>query len=159
MPIFFFPVFILAVISGAFFGLFWGSIYTMAGAMINCTLMFYIAKFLGKDLKYPKFLDRLKHLNEKNLFISFCILRLLPVVPYNVLNYIPAMCNINFKTYILSSCIGFLPWTPIFVNIGVNSGDKNGLLVALLITIIATLLSIAFAKKYKNTWRKKENFI
>lgn len=154
LPIFFFPVFILATISGALFGLFWGNVYTIIGAMINCALMFFIAKFIGKDIKYPKILQKLQTINNKNIFIYFCILRLLPIVPYNALNYAPAICQINFKSYMLSSFLGFLPWSPIFVNIGANLDNKYGLFLSLFITTIAILLSIFGAKKFKMIYDK-----
>lgn len=156
LPIFFFPVFVLAVVSGAFFGLFLGSVYTIIGAIINCALMFYIAKFLGKDIKYPNFLKKLQHLSNKNLFISFFALRLLPIIPYNALNYAPVICKISFKSYILSSFLGFLPWTPIYVNIGANSGNTKGLFISICIAVIATLLSMLGVKKFKIIFNKKD---
>lgn len=154
LPIFFFPVFVLATICGALFGLFWGSIYTLIGAMINCALMFFIAKFIGKDIKYPKILQKLQKIDKKNIFIYFCILRLLPIVPYNALNYAPAICQISFKSYMLSSFLGFLPWTPIFVNVGANLDNKYGLFLSLFITSIAILLSIFVAKKFKTIYER-----
>lgn len=147
LPIFFFPVAILAIIAGAFFGLFWGSVYTILGAMINCTLMFYLSNFIGKDIKFPKFITNLNSLDDRKLFIAFCILRFLPIVPYNALNYTPIVCKIDFRSYILSSFLGFIPWTPIFVNIGINSGDKNGLFISIFIAFITIIISMVVAKK------------
>ncbi|QKF64744.1 TVP38/TMEM64 family protein [Campylobacter corcagiensis] len=154
LPIFFFPVSILAIISGVFFGLFWGSIYTMVGAMINCALMYYLSNLLGKDVKFPKFITDLNKFDDRKLFIAFCVLRFLPIVPYNALNYAPIVCRINFKSYILSSFLGFIPWTPIFVNIGVNSGDKNGLIISVLIAVFAILLSIIATKWIQKNYIK-----
>lgn len=146
LPIFFFPVSVLAVIGGAFFGLFWGSIYTITGAMINCALMYYLANLLGKDIKFPKFIKDLNKFDDKTLFIAFCLLRFLPIVPYNALNYAPIVCRIDFRSYMISSFLGFIPWTPIFVNVGIHSGDKKGLIISVLIALVAILLSIITIK-------------
>ena len=49
LPIFFFPVPILAIAAGISFGLFEGVLYTMIGAMINSSIMFVMAKKFAKD--------------------------------------------------------------------------------------------------------------
>ena len=49
LPAFFFPVAILALAGGLLFGLLWGSIYTFLGAILNCTLMFLLARYVGRE--------------------------------------------------------------------------------------------------------------
>ena len=44
LPAFFFPVAVLALAGGLLFGLWKGSIYTFLGAMINCTVMFFLSR-------------------------------------------------------------------------------------------------------------------
>lgn len=156
LPIFFFPVSILAIISGVFFGLFWGSVYTIVGAMINCALMYYLSNLLGKGIKFPKFITNLNKFDDRKLFIAFCLLRFLPIVPYNALNYAPIVCRIDFKSYMLSSFLGFVPWTPIFVNVGVHSGDKKGLMISILIALVAIILSIIATKWIQKSYIKDE---
>lgn len=156
LPIFFFPVSVLAVIGGAFFGLFCGSVYTIVGAMINCALMYYLSNLLGKGIKFPKFITNLNKFDDRKLFIAFCLLRFLPIVPYNALNYAPIVCRIDFRSYMLSSFLGFLPWTPIFVNVGVHSGDKKGLMISILIALVAIILSIIATKWIQKIYIKDE---
>ena len=49
LPAFFFPVAVLALAGGLLFGLWWGSIYTFVGAMMNCTLMFLLSRYVGRE--------------------------------------------------------------------------------------------------------------
>ena len=49
LPTFFFPVAVLAFAGGLMFGLLWGSVYTFIGAVINCALMFFLARRLGRE--------------------------------------------------------------------------------------------------------------
>ena len=48
LPAFFFPVAVLALAGGVMFGLWWGSLYTFIGAILNCTLMFFLARYAGR---------------------------------------------------------------------------------------------------------------
>ena len=49
LPAFFFPVAVLAFAGGLLFGLLWGSVYTFIGAVINCALMFFLARRIGRE--------------------------------------------------------------------------------------------------------------
>ena len=48
LPAFFFPVAVLALAGGLLFGFWAGAAYTFLGAVLNCTLMFFLARRLGK---------------------------------------------------------------------------------------------------------------
>ena len=50
LPVFLFPVPILAMAGGIIFGLVKGSILTMIGALINTAIMYFISRYLAKDL-------------------------------------------------------------------------------------------------------------
>ena len=49
LPTFFFPVAVLALAGGLLFGLWWGSVYTFIGAVLNCALMFLLARYVGRS--------------------------------------------------------------------------------------------------------------
>ena len=49
LPAFFFPVAVLALAGGLLFGLVRGSIYTFVGALLNCALMFLLARYVGRE--------------------------------------------------------------------------------------------------------------
>ena len=148
LPAFFFPVAVLALAGGLLFGLIWGSIYTFVGAICNCTLMFLLARYAGREKVEqlmerklsPLWRRRLAGLNSGRGFLLLVILRLIPAVPYNLINYAFGLTSMSYRTYIVGSAIGIIPGTLAFINIGDKALDVTspdfwiaiGLLVLLL---------------------------
>lgn len=93
LPAFFFPVAVLAFAGGLLFGLLWGSVYTFIGAVINCALMFFLARRIGREKiralvqrKLPSVWQaRLKKAGGRKGFLLLIILRLIPAVPITLL--------------------------------------------------------------------------
>lgn len=149
LPAFFFPVAVLALAGGLLFGLIWGSIYTFLGAILNCTIMFLLARYAGREKVEalirkklsPVWQQRLQDLNSSGGFLLLVILRLIPAVPYNLINYAFGLTAMPYRTYILASAIGIIPGTLAFINIGDKALDVTspdfwvaiGLLVLLLV--------------------------
>ena len=46
------------------------------------------------------------------------LLRLIPAVPYNLINYAFGLTDISFGAYMLASGLGIIPGTFVFINIG-----------------------------------------
>ena len=149
LPAFFFPVAVLALAGGLLFGLWLGSLYTFIGAVLNCTLMFFLARYVGRqqvEALIQKKLSaawqqRLQNLNSRGGFLLLIILRLIPAVPYNMINYAFGLYSMSYTTYIFASVFGIIPGTFAFINIGDKALDVSspdfwiaiGLLVLLLI--------------------------
>lgn len=154
LPIFFFPVAILALAGGLLFGLGWGSVYTFIGAMLNCMLMFILARYIGRKRIESLLHQRLSQVWQRRLaeaegrrgFLLLVILRLIPAVPYNLINYAFGLTKMSFRTYGLASAIGIIPGTLVFINIGDKALDTSSptfwLAIALLggVLIVTSLL-------------------
>ncbi|QPH92467.1 TVP38/TMEM64 family protein [Campylobacter concisus] len=156
LPIFLFPVPILAVVAGTAFGLFAGSLYTIIGAMINSVLMFYIARFLGfravSDFTQNSKSKILKTLGEPGgKFSLILILRLMPLVPYNALNYACGVMNVSLRDYVVATFVGIVPATFIMVNLGEKALDmrSNGFIIACVLMAALVVLSSWGAKKIR----------
>lgn len=149
LPVFFFPVAVLALAGGLLFGLWWGSLYTFIGAILNCTLMFLLARYAGRakvealiQMKLsPIWQQRLQNLNSTGGFALLVILRLIPAVPYNLINYAFGLTAMSWRTYIIGSAIGIIPGTLAFINIGDKALDVTSpdfwIAIALLILLLA----------------------
>ena len=165
LPAFFFPVAVLALAGGLLFGLVWGSIYTFLGAILNCSVMFLLARYVVREKVAqliqsklsPLWQSRLQALNSSGGFILLIVLRLIPAVPYNLINYAFGLTGMSFRTYILASAIGIIPGTLAFINIGDKALDVTspdfwiaiGLLGGLLL-ITSILGKFAFPEDKKN---------
>ena len=165
LPAFFFPVAVLALAGGLLFGLWWGSVYTFLGAIMNCTLMFFLARYAGREQAEQllqkkldrRWQERLRGLEGRTGFLLLIILRLIPAVPYNLINYAFGLTAMSFRTYILASAIGIIPGTLAFINIGDKALDVTspdfwiaiGLLL-LLLAVTAFLGKKCFPENQKN---------
>lgn len=166
LPVFFFPVPILALAGGISFGLWMGTVYTLIGAVFNSSLMFWLAKVLAKDMvnkylekKMPeKWWDRFMKADGKESFLIVFICRLIPAMPYNVINYGAGLTNIPFSKYTIATIIGILPGTVIFLNVGDKILDIGSpeFLISILLLILLTLGSILLGKRVT---KSKENVI
>ena len=168
---FFFPVAVLALAGGLLFGLWWGSVYTFIGAVLNCALMFLLARYVGRSQVQrlveqklsPQWQRRLQMANGKEGFLLLIILRLIPAVPYNLINYTFGLTGISFSSYLLASAIGIIPGTFAFINIGdktLEAGSPSfwiaiGLLVLLL--VVTGLLGKKLFPGQKNATSSKKN--
>ena len=171
LPAFFFPVAVLALAGGLLFGLWWGSVYTFIGAVLNCALMFLLARYVGRSQVQrlveqklsPQWQRRLQMADGKEGFLLLIILRLIPAVPYNLINYTFGLTGISFSSYLLASAIGIMPGTFAFINIGdktLEAGSPSfwiaiGLLVLLL--VVTGLLGKKLFPGQKNATSSKKN--
>lgn len=162
LPAFFFPVAVLALAGGLLFGLWRGSLYTFLGAILNCSLMFLLARKVGRQQVAALLEKRLspqwqQRLNGNTGFTLLVILRLIPAVPYNLINYAFGLTAMPFRTYLLASAIGIIPGTFAFINIGDKALDITspdfwiavGLLF-LLLAVTAVLGKKCFPQNEKN---------
>lgn len=167
LPVFFFPVPILALAGGLSFGLWTGTLYTIIGAIINSTFMFWIAKVLAKDMvndylqkKLPeKWWDRFMNADKKESFIIIFILRLIPAMPYNVINYASGLTNISFSSYTLATFLGILPGTVIFLNVGDKILDVKSpeFIISIILVILLTVFSILLGKYVSKRSEARKN--
>lgn len=157
LPIFFFPVPILALAAGISFGLLEGVIYTIIGAMINSSIMFLMAKKFAKEKVIElfktkiskKWYDKMIKIEKNNGFLIIFLLRLLPIAPYNVINYISGLTEISFLRYSIATLLGIIPGTFVFLNVGDKAIDIYSIefLLSILGFLLLTIFSIILIKK------------
>lgn len=161
LPIAFFPVPILALAAGLLFGFLPGTIYTLIGAVLNSAIMFLMAKVLAKDAvtnllqrKIPEnWSSFLFNLDEKKGFGIIFILRLIPAMPYNLINYGAGLTSIKFSSYMLATILGILPGTLVFLNIGNQALNTHNpaFMVSIILLILLTIFSLILGKKIGKT--------
>lgn len=160
LPTFFVPVTILAISAGAVFGFWQASLWTFIGAFFNSTITYVISKHFAYDLindyansKYSNEYEKLKkNTKGKDGFILMMVLRLLPLVPYTLLNYISGVVGYDYKVFITSTLLGIIPGMLCYVNIGASSinGFSPKLVLSISILIAFLIITTVLAKKYYN---------
>ncbi len=110
----------LTIGAGALFGSVVGVISVIVGATLGASLCFLIARYFARDAiassmaKNEKF-RQLDELAEKNGAIIVAITRLVPIFPFNLLNYGFGLTRVPFRTYVLWSALCMLPGTILYV--------------------------------------------
>lgn len=139
-PVVFTALYILAVVAalpgsaltvgaGALFGSVLGVITVSIGSTIGAGLSFLIARYLARDAaarwlnKSEKF-KKLDQMTEKHGAIIVAITRLVPVFPFNLLNYGFGLTKVPFWTYVLWSWLCMIPGTVLFV-VGADAFTKG----------------------------------
>ncbi len=108
----FLPGSVLTLAGGALFGPVLGTLYNLVGATLGATLAFLIARYLAHDWVAAKAGDRVKRLMagveaEGWRFVAF--LRLVPLFPFNLLNYALGLTPIRLPHYALASFVFMSP--------------------------------------------------
>lgn len=111
-PLFFFPAVILTLTGGLTFGPWWGTLYDLIGASLGAYLAFGISRYLGRETIQKLLKNRLKNLDDysgRYGFRTILFLRLVPLIPFDVVNYSAGLTQIRFRDYALATTIGIIP--------------------------------------------------
>jgi len=143
------PASLLTVAAGAMFGSLVGVAVVLVGATLGASAAFAIARWLARDavarwLAGNARFRRLDELTERHGAIIVAITRLVPIFPFNLLNYGFGLTRVRFWTYVLWSFVCMLPGTILYV-VGadaVTRGLADGRVPWALVAIFAGALAI-----------------
>jgi uncharacterized membrane protein YdjX (TVP38/TMEM64 family) len=120
------PGSVLTIGAGFVFGLWKGFLAVSAGSTLGAALAFLIARFIARDK-----VEAIARRNEKLCKIDNAIgkqgakliflLRLSPVIPFNLSNYFYGLTGVKFWPYVFASWSGMIPGTFLYVYIGTAS--------------------------------------
>ena len=121
---------IVTLAGGAIFGLGWGLLIVSFASSIGATLAFLTARFLLRDSVQSRFGQRLgevdKGIQKDGAFYLFT-LRLIPVVPFFVINLLMGLTRMKAWTFYWVSQLGMLAGTAVYVNAGTQLGQLTSL--------------------------------
>lgn len=161
----FLPGAIFTIAAGLIYGIVGGTAVALVGATLGASLSFLAGRYLFRK-RIKQFAGRNKKFGAIDKAIGeqgwkiVGLLRLSPLIPFNVSNYFYGLTSISFWPYLLVSCIGMLPGTLLYAYLGAIgqaglSGGKKGhsplewtfLGIGLLATIAVTVFVSRVAKK------------
>ena len=120
----------LTLVGGAVFGLGWGTLIVSMASSIGATLAFLAARFLLRDALQARFKARLAEFNqgiEKEGAFYLFTLRLVPLVPFFVINLLMGLTQMRTWTYLWVSQLGMLAGTAVYVNAGTQLAQLESL--------------------------------
>jgi uncharacterized membrane protein YdjX (TVP38/TMEM64 family) len=156
---------VMTLAGGLLFGTWAGTALTVAGATAGACLLFLAARSALAPLvagRAAGLLDKVRPGLERDGFFYLLTLRLIPVVPFWLLNLAPALVGMPFGAYATATAIGIIPGTAVFAGIGAGlgeilaRGERPDLGVILSAPILLPLLGLAGLSMLGAWWRKRK---
>ncbi|KAI9114850.1 hypothetical protein K1719_013863 [Acacia pycnantha] len=122
------PASVLTLGGGYLFGLPVGFVADSIGATVGAGAAFLLGRTIGKPFvvsrlkDYPQF-RQVALAIQKSGFKIVVLLRLVPLLPFNVLNYLLSVTPVSLGEYMLASWIGMMPITLALVYVGTTLKD------------------------------------
>lgn len=121
---------ILTLAGGALFGLWTGLVVVSLASTAGATLAFLAARYLLRDSVTRRFGARLDEVHrgmDRNGAFYLFTLRLVPLVPFFVINLVMGLTKMPARRYAWVSQLGMLPGTLVYVNAGTALGGLQSL--------------------------------
>jgi uncharacterized membrane protein YdjX (TVP38/TMEM64 family) len=121
---------VLLLLSGATFGLAWGSVLGTLASSAGATLTLLMVRHGFRARLERRFGAQLQNLHPGLLRESSLVLlslRLLPVVPFAVVNIVSGMTRLRATTFFWVSAVGMLPGTAVYVYAGQTLAQVHSL--------------------------------
>ncbi|MEO5824638.1 MAG: TVP38/TMEM64 family protein [Gemmatimonadales bacterium] len=125
------PGSLLTLAAGAVFGVVAGSIYVFVGAVLGATAAFLVARYVARGPLERRFADSARFqaldaaLGADGRKVVFLI-RLSPVFPFTLLNYLLGLTSIRLVDFVVAS-VGMIPGTIAYTYAGKVVGDLGQL--------------------------------
>ncbi|MEN6474944.1 MAG: VTT domain-containing protein [Syntrophaceae bacterium] len=150
------------ILGGILFGPFWGVIYAITGATAGACLAFLIARYAARGWVEDKLKNaRLKRLDaevERQGWKIVAFTRLVPLFPFNLLNYAFGLTSIGFIPYAVTSLICMLPACIAYIVFSSSLIDLlQGRVSASLLIGIALIALVALIPVGYRTFKNKRN--
>ncbi len=125
----FVPGSILTLAGGALFGPLLGTVYNLTGATLGAALAFLIARYLAGNWVANRAGGRLQQMSdgvEKEGWRFVAFVRLVPLFPFNILNYALGLTRIKFVHYLLATYVCMLPGALAYTYLGYAGREAVG---------------------------------
>lgn len=118
----------LTMVGGFLFGSVIGTLYVNIGATAGATLAFLAARYLLRDWVESKLADRIGPIQEgfkQNAFSYLVTLRLIPAIPFVLVNLVSGLTRMELGTYVRATSLGMFPASFVFAYAGRQLGMIN----------------------------------
>jgi uncharacterized membrane protein YdjX (TVP38/TMEM64 family) len=103
----------LTIAAGLAYGPLWGAVLTLCTSLCVSLVPMTVARRLGREWAEDKVgktrLKKYADMINRNAFLVFFYLRLIPSIPYELQNYIAGVSRITYRQFVLASLLGLGP--------------------------------------------------
>ena len=117
----FLPGSVMTLVGGMLFGPVWGTLYSLTGATLGAVAAYLVARHLAADWVRRKASGWVKQVidgveAEGWRFVAFA--RLMPIFPFNLLNYVLGLTRIPLMQYVAASYVFMAPGALAYTYLG-----------------------------------------
>ena len=155
-PVLMMPCLPVTLAGGILFGPLWGVVYATIGATSGAMLSFLVARYLAREWVAVKISgSKLAHLDDRVTQHGWKIVaftRLIPLLPFFLLNYSFGLTRIPFLPYVLATFFAMLPWTIAYVLLSsslltlLQGRVSVWLIIGIILVALVSLLPIIYKK-------------
>lgn len=155
----------LSAAAGLVFGPFWGTLLAIGSATVSALVPFTLARRLGQEwveskLQGKKLENLYKKAEGQGAFLFVLMMRLIPIIPWEIQNYFAGLTKTSYPTFILATGLGIIPGTFSLVFLGSSASDPGSwqfwLAIGLSVTMMGLPILISVLTKKKNPDTEEE---
>jgi len=153
----------ITLMAGFLFGPFEGTVLVVISATLGATLLFLAARTALGDIlekKAGSFVKKMEKGFQENALSYLLFLRLVPLFPFWLVNIVPAILNVNIRTFMIGTFFGIIPGTFVFVLIGnglsaiIEAGKRPDLGIIFNPEILTPLIGLAILSVVPIVYKK-----
>lgn len=152
------PKNVVGIAAGLVWGFGLGALLVYLGALLGAAAAFAIGRTLGREA-IEAFtgarIGRVDDLLRRRGLASVIGARLIPVLPFTVINYTASLTAVSRRDYAIGTAVGIIPGTLVFVAIGAF-GFESGPGLTITLTALGLLTLIGVAVGFRNRRRARE---
>ena len=147
------PAWIATLVGGALFGPWKGALLAWTGALAGTVVTHLLARYVAKAPMRRLFGEHrlLRHLREHDDVMELLRLRILPVAPFAVLDYVAGVAGVSLRRLLLATMMGVIPSVIAYAYVGselINGmisrtdASRRALWIAGVVTVGMLLISV-----------------
>lgn len=154
---------VLTLAGGFLFGVWLGGAATVVGATLGAVVVFLAARAAAGDFlrrKAGPAVARIEQGVRENAFSYLLSLRLLPILPFWLVNLASGFVDIPLRTYALATFLGIIPGTFIYAGVGAGLGavfegrEALNLGVIFKPAVLLPLVALALLSLAPTVWKR-----
>ncbi len=137
------PGSVMTITGGLLFGPYVGTALAVVGATAGATCSFLLGRRLGREQVIEIAGERVNKIDDwlgQRGFLAILYLRLIPVLPFNVLNYASGVTALRLRDYVVGTALGIIPGTFAYAALGGSFDDPTS---PVFIAAVALLVVLA----------------
>ncbi|MEM8719031.1 MAG: TVP38/TMEM64 family protein [Cyanobacteria bacterium P01_G01_bin.39] len=149
------PGTVLTIVGGCLFGVWYGTLISIISATSGALCAFWAARYLFRNsaqrkLSHSKRLTKFQSAVLEQPFWFVLTTRLIPISPYNLVNYLFGLTTISWRDYALATLIGVIPgslaysWIGKSGEIAIAGGDRLSFFLALTFLALLSVIPLVY---------------